>query len=633
MDMRRQQHTIEVMATPAAAMQALMAQYAAVRAADRRAGRGAAGPAPRAPHTPYPAAGRAGTPQGAGTGTAKRPLQGGVAESRSRAAAVAVQRRQREADRVVVHFGAQPRVRVLGRAPVVVATVVARPLVIAAAAAVRGPPHVTGAPGNAFSSDDLAAAVADTRRANERYLPADLAGRPSAAPTIARAELERRDLVHELLRLIQLLPPAAILHACGATRAGAASLTAKRAVDHIVERVGWRWKSSTVRDVVQAWARFLAWLSRRDIDASLPVAGVDSADFLASVGAQAVANAQRLAAAKAAQRPVAPSLTQALAATPAPGALPAPPAPRVRDGSRAEAGVKDKLKFVARHFGLDLGLAAAGLSIRGSGVAPPPTQPTPSLTAGMVWRLEAFGLDARVPIFYRQVALAVVFCALSCNRCEQAQSCCLGDIKGGVLYGTLVLDKHPNPDKRRPRPFWMHVQGVTGRGHAWLEALLATLAGVEGGRFVFRGTDSVSGDPARATRFVNSPMTQSQVLFAIRATLAAACEMAPDVAGLYGLHSARHLLPEAVVGFPALEGVEVGRWSGSTAQDTSLAPAAQLLLAHTARVGVLPAHYAHEAKVARVIGILSRAASLLRNACAVDERAPPPVFGGWDRFV
>ena len=30
---------------------------------------------------------------------------------------------------------------------------------------------------------------------------------------------------------------------------------------------------------------------------------------------------------------------------------------------------------------------------------------------------------------------------------------------------------------------------------------------------------------------------------------------------------------------------------------------------------------------------LSRAASLLRNACAVDERAPPPVFGGWDRFV
>ena len=69
MDMRRQQRTIEVMATPAAAMQALIAQYAAVRAA-----------------------------------------------------AAAVKRRQREADRVVVHLGAQPRVRVLGRAPVVAAT-------------------------------------------------------------------------------------------------------------------------------------------------------------------------------------------------------------------------------------------------------------------------------------------------------------------------------------------------------------------------------------------------------------------------------------------------------------------------------------------------------------------------------
>ena len=55
--MQRQQRTIEVMVTPAAAMQALTEQYAAVRAADRRAGGGVARLGPRAPahHTPLPA--------------------------------------------------------------------------------------------------------------------------------------------------------------------------------------------------------------------------------------------------------------------------------------------------------------------------------------------------------------------------------------------------------------------------------------------------------------------------------------------------------------------------------------------------------------------------------------------------
>ena len=47
--MQRQQRTIEVMVTPAAAMQALTEQYAAVRAADRRAGGGVARLGPRAP--------------------------------------------------------------------------------------------------------------------------------------------------------------------------------------------------------------------------------------------------------------------------------------------------------------------------------------------------------------------------------------------------------------------------------------------------------------------------------------------------------------------------------------------------------------------------------------------------------
>ena len=74
-------------------------------------------------------------------------------------------------------------------------------------------------------------------------------------------------------------------------------------------------------------------------------------------------------------------------------------------------------------------------------------------------------------------------------------------------------------------------------------------------------------------------------------------------------------------GVHPLRQVELGRWSGSTAQDPDLAPAPNLLRRHCLRVGVMPAAYAPEAKEARVIAILTEQMTALRALYAA-SRAP-----------
>ena len=52
-------------------------------------------------------------------------------------------------------------------------------------------------------------------------------------------------------------------------------------------------------------------------------------------------------------------------------------------------------------------------------------------------------------------AAATLFLAYAVSRVEQAQSCYFDGWQDGLLHGVFLLDKHPNPDKRRPRRFWV----------------------------------------------------------------------------------------------------------------------------------------------------------------------------------
>jgi hypothetical protein len=96
------------------------------------------------------------------------------------------------------------------------------------------------------------------------------------------------------------------------------------------------------------------------------------------------------------------------------------------------------------------------------------------------------------------------------------------------------------------------------------------------------------------------------------------------------LHSERHFLPHAAEarGEPPEEAVELGRWSGSTAQDADLEPTVRAARCHRLRVGTLPDRYAQAAKVGRVLGIISRQMDAIRKTIW-SRWDVLPWTGGW----
>jgi len=82
------------------------------------------------------------------------------------------------------------------------------------------------------------------------------------------------------------------------------------------------------------------------------------------------------------------------------------------------------------------------------------------------------------------------------------------------------------------------------------------------------------------------------------------------------LHSERNFLPHVAQarGKPPEDAVELGRWSGSTAQDADLEPALRAQRCHRLRAGTLPDRYAQAAKVERVLNIITRQMDAIRAA-------------------
>lgn len=95
------------------------------------------------------------------------------------------------------------------------------------------------------------------------------------------------------------------------------------------------------------------------------------------------------------------------------------------------------------------------------------------------------------------------------------------------------------------------------------------------------------------------------------------------------LHSERHFLPHVAQarGEPPEDAAELGRWSGSTAQDADLEPALCAHRCHRLRVGSLPDRYAQAAKVARVLSIITRQMDAIRAALSSRWDALPWAHG------
>lgn len=452
---------------------------------------------------------------------------------------------------------------------------------------------------------------------------ADLVAQADAGVVTTLSDMNHRQLVAQAARLVSLLPVCALAFACQCTQAALAGLGYDRVANHVVERQPRKWRWSTLKDWHNTWARWLVWLDRHDVmhDGSAYNA-VDLGDFWDEIDTRAKAKGLVNKARAEAKDAAAASAAAAKGLDP-------PPPTRYQDGHAALDGVKAHMRSIRKHFGIQLPIEQAGFGrVPGARVR----MPTPALTPEMVFRLCAYVVS---PVgrcaYHAAVAAALLFCVFSCNRCEQANSCVFRFVRGGFLHGILLQDKHPDPDKKRPRPFWMRVAGPVG-GDAWFAFLCSVLAGVEAGCFVFRDFDSDSGDPRDAKRFLNNPLVGARLLHAIRCVLMRVCGMSWAEASHYALHCARHVLMEVAGarGEAPLRAVEIGRWSGSTAQDDDLTPSARIARRHQLSAAIMPESYAPLAKVERVCAILGDQMRAL-DALYVASRAAGglPLFGGF----
>ena len=465
----------------------------------------------------------------------------------------------------------------------------------------------------------ISEAAAGVEEANPLFTLAELRAAVKRGETVTQEQMENAEKRHAMAKLVRVLPLGAVADVCGSTVGELASMPAERLVHHFVTR-GRRalWTPGHTNDCRNVWTRFMAYLERIDVPHDgMKFKEVDVGDFLEEVDrkARAKGEVKRLRA-------------QALDARDAELARKEgrdPPPPRKwQSGVTAVKGVTDKLRLIRRAFGIDIPIERAAV-VRQTGRQPP--QPAPALTLGIMFRLYAwvshvaflteadgqFEKMAGSPAGFRmlvhaQVAAGLVCAALSCNRMEQLQSCAFLGEAEGYLHGVLTKDKHPNPEKMQARPFWMRIAGPDG-SRRWFEFLKKTLAGVESGCFVLRDfecTRSSRADPSEAVSWLNAPLRGPRLVEAIARTISYVCGISYDEACRFTKHSARHFLME--VGShrdePSTRQVEIGRWSGSTAQDVDMTPEQRLVWRHQLAAGRMPDNYAPKGKVRRVCRIL-----------------------------
>ena len=471
----------------------------------------------------------------------------------------------------------------------------------------------------ASTAGRISAAATRVEESNPLFTPAQLRAAARRGETVSLQQMKEAEKRHAMAKLIRVLPIGAIARVCDSSVDELAVMDAGRLTHHFITR-GRRalWQPGTTNDCRNVWARFMAFLDRHDVvHDGMQFKALDVGDFLEDVDRKARAKGED-------KRAKAQALDERDAARARKEGREPPPPRKWQSGETAVKGVTDKLRSIRKAFGISIPIENAAV-VRQTGRKPP--QPAPALTLGIVFRLYdwvryvsstaaaegVFEAMVNSPAGFKliasaQVAAGLVFAALSCNRMEQAQSCAFLGEADGYLHGVLLKDKNPNPEKQQARPFWMRLAGPDG-GRAWFDFLKKTLAGVEAGCFVLRDfecEDPMRADPGRALRWLNNPLRGTRLVEAIAKTIGSVCCVPYAEACRFTKHSARHFLME-VGGHrdePATRQVEIGRWSGSTAQDADLTPVQRLAWNHRLAAGVMPDHYAPLAKVQRVCRII-----------------------------
>ena len=512
-----------------------------------------------------------------------------------------------------------------------------------------GPVQILPAPAISATAEELRGAAKAVSDKEPVLSHAALVAAAAEGKVTSQQSLQHRMRLAEMSKLVAVLPIQAIAHVCAADVASLAGMGSERLAQHVMTRGrASRWVPNTIRDLKNAWIRFMTWLERHGVTHNgMVFDAVSLGAFLTEVdtNARTGASERQARAAKADANAKARAAVQG---------GPEPPKKRWNDGSSAERGVVTKLKMCVDHFGMTLPIDRARTNrLPGSR----PSMPTPAVTIGIVYRLYAFvsvaakkwqsgelslqSQDQRQTAYvaHAAIAAAMLFAAFSCNRCEQANNCIFTGEVDGYLHGVLLLDKNPNPDKRQARPFWMRIAGFDGET-VWFDFLKAVLQPVRNGCFTFRDFAGPGhGDPNMATHFINSPLCGPRLVTAITCVISRVCGTGTDVAQRWAKHSFRHFLMECAAKrkVNSLRAIEIGRWSGSTAQDPDLTPNARINKEHVIQSGIMPENYAPLNKIDRVCEIMSDEMAALDNywnklhrTCTDSSTNPVelvPVFG------
>jgi hypothetical protein len=331
------------------------------------------------------------------------------------------------------------------------------------------------------------------------------------------------------------------------------------------------------------------------------------------------------------------ALDKSVFATDEPMALKGP-APRVGTlpqtdhscGEYHRRGIQDLCKLLRLNWDgatLKQNFRIQGKSDRVPQAAQPPT-------IRMVVMLERFTEDQSNSIVLRHLAAGYLLCCLGSLRVGNAQRCWIPHLLTDVetLAGFVCQDKNPRPGKARPRPFWAPCRGATG-SIAWWEVLRETLDEVSDKKFIFRAFE---GDVLTSNTFLPGPLIEGRGLIeALQATLRVACGLSMEESKAYTLHSPRHFMPEVSSSReePVACRNELGRWTGSAAQDDSLMP--KVSETRAGRHTFTPKHmvdvYAQKPLARIPITILGRQMDALRAYVRPVEAAGGlPAYGGWE---
>ena len=245
--------------------------------------------------------------------------------------------------------------------------------------------------------------------------------------------------------------------------------------------------------------------------------------------------------------------------------------------------------------------------------------------------------------FVRGAAAALFLLCVAALRCEQASDTCLVAIvshsfrafSGSIFVAACARDKNPDPEQARSRPIWA---GVTGFRHpgAVQAALSHMLARTADAGCILPDTDSRGGDPRSASQWMLTPLAPGARTDRLIQSLLVhpAVGMTAEQAARFHGHSPKRFTQNVCKAASSLDdgdAHELGRFSGSTAQNADLVPSEAMLRRHSLQCAVLPDMYARAARVEKCMDRLLRFEDVLRRALARvgGDVSALPLIDGW----